>query len=578
MARGSAWRVALAIAVAPAVAHADLAGYYGLDAADFQRMTGATVATQPYPVTGTLPGSFTSGSVTFSPAPGSSLFLADWSSAVPIGGGGASIALNGAESFDIQLAAPVHALAFEFDNPGNTWENASYSVRFYLGANLVGSEEGLRLRQFSLNGTEPWLLYGWWSDQLFDRVEIRETSTANENEYFGRVYTSARPPPPKLLPSGGSSDRFSAAIENELLAISRATGSIDLLRLGAPNQAPELVRRFTIGATHLESGSALAIQGGRLAIGNANLTLLAAGAVVVAEPGPTGDYSLLSTATAPSPLFLRFGDAIDLDGDFLAVGAPATASSDGLVANLGHVFVFEQSGGNWLQRASIPVPDATRLRLFGRSVAIQGDELFVASHSSSPPAEIHRYQRIGDQWLAAGTLAVENGFASSYVDGQVSVEGDLLAVSAPFYIGDKGATGAVTIHRRLAGGWQQEAVLLEGPNVEARLIRAAVHGGDILVGIDSSYIFTRMDGVKCVVEFRRDPQTLVWQPGSDRSHPLALGSDQCGVGVALGPRYAVGLLPRDHLGSELVAEGIGPQGTGSISLTARGLFWNGFDR
>jgi hypothetical protein len=46
-----------------------------------------------------------------------------------------------------------------------------------------------------------------WSQVPFDRLEIRETTTANENEYFGAVSTSQVPLPNEIF-----SDRFEVVI------------------------------------------------------------------------------------------------------------------------------------------------------------------------------------------------------------------------------------------------------------------------------------------------------------------------------------------------------------------------------
>lgn len=201
-------------ALAAGSVRAELASYYcGEDVTQFTARTGATLATQPYVNIGTVTGAYTSGSVTFQGAEGSTLNFGNWSSAIPLDAVGPDLAPNGNENFDITLSAPVYSLGLEYDRNSGL-ESNYFEVSFYLDNQgvPVGIDHQWRARPVyqiaaGLHLPETQHCFGWWSDRPFDRVTIREIDPNSSNEYFGRIFTGTQPPPPKLT-RPGSGSRF----------------------------------------------------------------------------------------------------------------------------------------------------------------------------------------------------------------------------------------------------------------------------------------------------------------------------------------------------------------------------------
>jgi PEP-CTERM motif len=166
------------------------------DKTDFLAQTTASVATAPYVdagfnVFGAGAAMLVSGSVTFTTASGL-LYMGDASTRLA----GAEITLDGTESMDAALAAPVHALGFDFVEPQNDplvnapFVDSTFSVTLLNGAVPVGS--------FNFNAANDSAAFvGVWSTLAFDRVQIRETTGGVENEFYGAFYTGTLAPVPE---------------------------------------------------------------------------------------------------------------------------------------------------------------------------------------------------------------------------------------------------------------------------------------------------------------------------------------------------------------------------------------------
>ena len=79
----------------------------------------------------------------------------------------------------------------------------------------------------------------------------------------------------------------------------------------------------------------------------------------------------------------RFGEAVDMEGDRLLVGAPGSTSP---TDNGGQAVLFQRSGPDWLQTELVPT-DLGMFDAFGTSVAISGQEFLVGA----PNQDIDNY-------------------------------------------------------------------------------------------------------------------------------------------------------------------------------------------
>lgn len=93
-----------------------------------------------------------------------------------------------------------------------------------------------------------------------------------------------------------------------------------------------------------------------------------------------------------------FGDALDMEGNLAAIGAPG--ADVGGVANAGAVYVFEHDGSNWIERAKFVAPIPEENARFGESVAIADFAVVVGAPFEGPDdtGAAYVFRRFGAAW------------------------------------------------------------------------------------------------------------------------------------------------------------------------------------
>ena len=161
--------------------------------------TGAISASGDLPDLGQVADRVTIGSITLSLALGANTIFVgasgtgaepDWYPLLP----GNDIAL-GVESLQVQTAAPVYALGFDFAEPdatmpsyGGTPVDSTFDVVLYSGSTEVG--------RTSFNADDDVAAFvGIWSERSFDRATIVDRTGNADDEFFGSFYTGLLPKP-----------------------------------------------------------------------------------------------------------------------------------------------------------------------------------------------------------------------------------------------------------------------------------------------------------------------------------------------------------------------------------------------
>ncbi|GAB4513140.1 MAG: hypothetical protein OHK0046_13620 [Anaerolineae bacterium] len=178
-----------------------------------------------------------------------------------------------------------------------------------------------------------------------------------------------------------------------------------------------------------------------------------------------------------------FSFPVALDGDTLAVGAlgedsNGSSSGDNSAADAGAVYVFQRQGAAWVQTAYLKASNAGAGDQFGSAVALNGEKLvagapFERSNGSSPNdnstdavGAVYVFQLQGTAWVQTAYLKASNAGVNDLFGYEVALNGNTLAVGAPFESGngsspsDNSATaaGAIYIFQQ-QGGWGQTAYL-----------------------------------------------------------------------------------------------------------------------
>ena len=175
--------------------------------------------------------------------------------------------------------------------------------------------------------------------------------------------------------------------------------------------------------------------------------------------------------------------SIDLNGDYLAVGAPYDDGASG--SDTGAVYIFKRTGNTWtLQQEIVDKSSGNgfdNLRssdYFGWSVSVNGDRLAVGAYGDdtggSKAGTVYVFKRTGAVWALEEEIAdgeILNGTAFNnlrsydYFGYSVSLTSDRLAVGA--YGDDTGGSGAGTVYvfKRTGTVWALEKEIAKGADL-----------------------------------------------------------------------------------------------------------------
>jgi len=99
----------------------------------------------------------------------------------------------------------------------------------------------------------------------------------------------------------------------------------------------------------------------------------------------------------------RFGSAVDIDGDTIAVGAKFAEGIHFIDGFAGAAYVFRFDSMNWIEEQKVADNDVGS-ELFGSSVAVDGDVLAIGTFDVANFAHIFRFDGAGMVWEAEDIL------------------------------------------------------------------------------------------------------------------------------------------------------------------------------
>jgi uncharacterized repeat protein (TIGR01451 family) len=283
-------------------------------------------------------------------------------------------------------------------------------------------------------------------------------------------------------------------------------------------------------------GAAVALSGDTLAVGAPDRE----GGAVYVFTRAGGLWSLQQKLVHPveSTTFL-FGNAVALDGDSLLVGSPGDDQAGEFAA--GAALVFARLGGAWSLQQVLREAAPAAFDEAGFAVAIRGDRALVGIPGGSAPGRVSVFERASGSWTRAATLSAVDGTPLDHFGAALGLSGDTAIVGAPDAqqpLGFINGAGYVFV-RDAAGAWSQQQKLFD---TSAELpfdlgAAVAVSGDTALVGpagdvfsAGAVLLFTRQAGV-----WTLDQRIVPTDGGS---------SDGYGAAVALSGQKAVVGAPR----------------------------------
>ena len=228
----------------------------------------------------------------------------------------------------------------------------------------------------------------------------------------------------------------------------------------------------------------------------------------------------------------RFGTAVALEGDLVAVGAP------GKLQERGAVFLFRRIGNGWWNyEATITAFDSQPGWLFGNSLDIENGSVLIGAPMNGfagGAGAVYSYSLNAGQWLLDEKIEHSNGLPGDRFGSSVVQTGGRMAIGAPGR--DSGLianSGAALVFEESAGVWLESA--FKEPMAPQPLglygISVALNRDHLLVGAPgedsgagSAYIYDRLSSMWI------NPERLA---------PDAISAGSFGLDVGLSIRTAV---------------------------------------
>jgi len=323
-----------------------------------------------------------------------------------------------------------------------------------------------------------------------------------------------------------------------VIALSHAGGgartyTIDLRREGGQRaylKASEPAAGDGFGRSVAFDGETLAVGApGRDSGSGASAASDSGAAFVFARDG-TG-FAAPSSLMAGTPrAAARFGTAIAVDGDTIAVSAPQDSGG-------GAVYVFERdaAGGDFREQARLAHPAPANDLKFGASLALAGDTLLVGvpgdDRDRVDGGAVFFFTRDGSLWGAGTRLAPTAPQAAAWFGSGVALDGDRLAVGATGESSAAFTSGAVYVFERSGAGFRQQARVVAGNAGVADLFgdSVALAGDTLAVGAVGASTSQGSSGA--VYLFARE--------GDAWPQTQQLGASNASFGAAFGARVAL---------------------------------------
>jgi uncharacterized repeat protein (TIGR01451 family) len=196
-----------------------------------------------------------------------------------------------------------------------------------------------------------------------------------------------------------------------------------------------------------------------------------------------------------------FGYSVSISGDTVAVGAPALIFGN---VHPGQAYAFVRSGTSWTQQQRF-TKNVVNDQL-GSSVSISGDTLAVGAIYDVPYSTYQGsasvYLRSGVIWSLEQTLTASDAAMNDFFGEALSLEGDVLAVSAPYHDGPMADAGQVYVFGRSGNTWTEKQKLSApdpGPDdhfgnsvsLSAGTLAVGVQEDDVAASLDagSAHVF-----------------------------------------------------------------------------------------
>lgn len=184
----------------------------------------------------------------------------------------------------------------------------------------------------------------------------------------------------------------------------------------------------------------------------------------------------------------KLGTAVAIEGDLIAIGAPATTRYGRLTPSTkpGAVYLFrwDPDSERWSEEVRLQGSDAQVGATFGAAVAISDGRIFVgAPRQDGRTGAVYVFEHSGEEWAEAQMLTSELLGGRPAFGSSLAIRNGALYVGAPLH---NGGVGAISVLRQNAasGSWSEERIVTPSDEPAAAYFGAALafSGETLLAG------------------------------------------------------------------------------------------------
>jgi hypothetical protein len=234
-----------------------------------------------------------------------------------------------------------------------------------------------------------------------------------------------------------------------------------------------------------------------------------------------------------------FGASVAISGDTIAVGAIRADpwhGASGVVSRAGAVYVFVRNAGVWSQQARLQPAASAADDLVGISLALQGDTLVLGAPNDSSVAThsgaAHVFTRTAGAWHEAQTLKQATPVREAVFGSTLALDGDTLAVGAPYDATGATAAGSVDVFVRKDDKWSPQQTL-RAPTASKNAVfgeSVALRGDTLAIGAPHSDLILTLPHGEVHTFDRSGTQ---WTPSLVMSAPIPRDNDYFGASLGL---------------------------------------------